>query len=150
MLPKNRIFSRWWGPVIGLAAGFFGALRGTEFARNKSLHEQMFIVALGTCFGFLAGCLVLLLDPPLKKSEAVDEPVFTVGSTLIGRIMAILGLILFFIPPLGFAVSLGALVAGWRQGGWPRVVSWIGVGLSSALLLLLFIIIASVPHHTAR
>ena len=75
---------------------------------------------------------------------AVDGEPYVSGS-LIGRVLALLGLLFFILPPVGLAVSLGALALNWKVRGWPKKVAWTGIALST-LLLLLIVALDSTVH----
>ncbi len=63
--------------------------------------------------------------------------------SFVAKFLAIASVILFWAPLLGIVVGFIALVMNWRNEGWPRVVSWLGVGLSvlvTVLLLSMFIV----------
>ena len=131
---RNYTFSRWWGPVIG-------TLAGAGIVAQVETDIQTTDVIYGAIIGAVAGCFILLFDAPKKESPtsnglASDET--KNKGAVVGRILSILGLILFFLPPIGIAVSIVALVMNWRVKGWPKVVAWIGVSISSLLLLLMF------------
>jgi hypothetical protein len=58
--------------------------------------------------------------------------------SVIGQVLAILCIILFCIPLLGFGVGVGAILTNLRTRGWPRILAWVGSGLSLAVTVLSF------------
>jgi hypothetical protein len=88
--------------------------------------------------GGFGGVLVWLLDHPMP--EPPSSGVSAVGlygvesavesSSLIGRVLALLGVLLFVLPIVGLGVSLAAYCANRRTSGWTRSASRAALALS--------------------
>jgi hypothetical protein len=136
---KNVSFPRWAAPLVGAGLGVFLGLR--------ALHRegQPFDVkppAIGAAIGLFAGGIIFLLDRPASRPETQEgpagDPVADVpkrkssDSTLVGRFLALLSILISWAPFVNLAVALIALLVNARVAGWPRIVSFLGLVLSIA------------------
>ena len=141
---KNREFPRWSGPLIGMLAGGYCGLR--QF-RQGGLPIGITVLG-GAMIGGLAGCLVFLVDSkrPVEASEGLPEHLVDTSrrpSGLVGRVLALLGLLLCWTPFLGLVLNLIGILVNRRTDDWALVVSKIGFvfGAIVALVTLIGIVL---------
>jgi hypothetical protein len=140
---KGRFYSRWLAPWIG---AFFCTLIGFKETANDPNPWPW--IGMLTIFGFVCGCFICLLDPKQsgkQKGGSPEDPDQEAESTqanrgsLVGRSLAVLTLIVFYIPFLSLVMGIVAICLNWRCGGWPRIVSVLGAAMAlcvSALVLI--------------
>jgi hypothetical protein len=121
---------------VGLLAGLFIGVSYTPPWFEDAEGTYLFWWAVA---GLAGGCLMILIDPPAKKTAGAEAQAAPAkpgdASPLMGRLFAALSLPLVVVPPLGLAVSVSALIASRRERGWHRVLAKITFGLSLALCL---------------
>ena len=131
---KNKLFPRWYGPLIGVAVGGYVGMKNIIGA-NAGL--PWYVVALGgMLIGGLAGCLVFLLDPPPKTEEPLDLPEHLSSlsqqpSSLVGRVLALLGVLLCWFPILGLVLNAIGYSVNWKVDDWAIWASRIGLAVSA-------------------
>ena len=111
MLPKrfmNRQLTRWSGPIAGLLAGAYVGL-GNPLASGGP--PTWVTVVGGGVIGVVAGCLVMVLDPsqPTRKPESLEDgssPSRKRDSTVVGRVLAVFGLLVCWLPLFGLAFNV--------------------------------------------
>lgn len=97
----------------------------------KSGHNAeipLIYVALGgMAIGSVAGCSILLLDPASDPTSGQrlegDAKAAVNQSGIVGRFLAISGLLLCWTPFLGVVLNLIGLAVNWRSSDWARSVS---------------------------
>jgi hypothetical protein len=129
---KNREFPRWSGPLIGILAGGYCGL--SQF-RPGGLPIWITVLG-GAIIGGLAGCLIFLLDPgrPVEASEGLPEHLVNTScrpSGLVGRVLALLGLLLCWTPFLGLVLNLIGILVNRKTDDWSLVVSKVGLVFSA-------------------
>lgn len=116
MLPKrfmNHQWTRWSGPIAGLLAGSYVGL-GNPLAPGGP--PTWITVVGGGVIGVVAGCLVMVLDPslPTRKPVSLEDGSSLSkkrNSTVVGRVLAVFGLLVCWLPFFGLAFNLiGVLV----------------------------------------
>ena len=144
MLPKrfmNRQLTRWLGPIAGLLAGAYVGL-GNPLAPGGP--PTWVTVVGGGLIGVVAGCLVMVLDPslPISKPEAMEcgsSPSIKRNSTVVGRVLAVFGLLVCWLPFFGLAFNLiGVLVNRGTTDGAAAVskTSLVIAGIVSLMLAI--------------
>ncbi len=129
---KNREFPRWSGPLIGMLAGGYCGL--SQF-RPGGLPIWITVLG-GATIGGLAGCLVFLLDSkrPTDASERLSEHLVNTShrpSGLVGRVLALLGLLLCWTPFLGLVLNLIGILVNLKTDDWAVLVSKVGLVFSA-------------------
>jgi hypothetical protein len=134
---KNVTFPRWTAPLVGAGLGALLALRAARRERQPMAWDWLIG---GATLGLVAGGLIWLLDRPAPRrkgavaetSEAVEQPPSASAEqgSLVGRVLALLSILLFCAPFLGFVLGVAAILINSRDGGWSRTVGWIATGLS--------------------
>jgi hypothetical protein len=147
----SLIFPRWSAPFVGLAVGgYVGASSG--WYQNQFPSWELIVG--GVSLGFCAGCLIWMLDPPPgPKTDCRAEMVWVrQGSqeamqapeqSLIGRILALLAILVWWAPGIGTGMGMAAVITNLKSGGWPSALGWIATAFSvvlpiAILLLALF------------
>lgn len=144
MLPKrfmNRQLTRWLGPIAGLLAGAYVGL-GNPLAPGGP--PTWVTVVGGGLIGVVAGCLVMVLDPslPISKPESMESgssPSIKRNSTVVGRVLAVFGLLVCWLPFFGLAFNLiGVLVNRGTTDGAAAVskTSLVIAGIVSLMLAI--------------
>jgi hypothetical protein len=134
---ENPSFSRCWAYPVG--AGI-GALLGLQAGASIE-----FIIG-GAILGLLAGGLIFLLDPRKgnfsgeKEDADEEEPARRANGTLMSRLFATLAVGLFWMPILGLALGVGAVLMNFKTRGWPRVLGWIGAILGAVVTGFFFML----------
>jgi hypothetical protein len=62
--------------------------------------------------------------------------------SFINKFVAILSLLLFWIPIVGVGLGLLAIALNWKTTGWTKTVSFVGAGLAALVLTVLFVLMA--------
>lgn len=157
---KNRSFPRWSALLIGPAVG---AALGWRVARGGQLPLEM-CIAGGMGIGFLAGLIVLLLEPgqPASASQKTPDPFDAadrflrrqptseqcpappdIDQTLVGRFLAVLSIVLVWAPLVNLGLAIAAFIANRRTHGWARRISVaalvLALGITIVLVVALFI-----------
>ncbi len=137
---KNQRFSRWSGPLIGLSVG---AYCGVQNPFVPGALPVWVTVAGGALIGGFAGVLVMFLDPlspRLTTEEQIDQPAgrCKATSSLVGRVVSLFGLLLCWIPFLGFSLNLIGVLVNRSADDWAIVISKIGlaIGLTVSIIML--------------
>jgi len=107
------------------------------------------VLACGA-LGFVAGWVVLLLDPQAPhprtpgSSPSAAEGIATgvPTGTLLQRFFASLSIGLFWLPVVGLVLGAIAVIANWRLPAWPRTVSRIGAGLGAVATGICLLLLA--------
>lgn len=141
---NNMTFPRWSGPFVGMIAGVIAGLEGGVDADIPMAA----CVLGGAVIGGIAGCLIFLIDP--KQPEAVsddllshfDARVVARPSGVVGRFLAIAGILLCWTPLLGLVLNLIGLAVNWKSEDWARKISIAGVVVGGAVALLMAIVLA--------
>jgi hypothetical protein len=121
-----------------------GALCGLRAGRNAQIPMVFFILG-GTLIGGLAGLLILLIEPkPLDEAAEGLPPHFTSRrfeepSGVIGRFLAVAGILLCWTPFLGLILNLIGLTVNWKSDDWARSVSKIGLVVGGLVAILMVI-----------
>lgn len=76
------------------------------------------------------------------SAEAL-EPYLVARVPLICQFLAVASVLLFFFPIVGLAMGVIAVLANLKTAGWPKIVSWIGGGLSVIASIGYVIILAN-------
>ncbi len=100
----------------------------------------------GAVFGGLAGCLLLFLDPKRATVAIEGSPGHQANknsqpSSFTGRLLALCGLLFCVVVPIGFGLSLAAVIVNRKTDDSALVVSKIGLALNILLCLALFIVL---------
>jgi hypothetical protein len=138
MIPflRNRNYSRWSAPLVGLFVGLWIAIR--QWSSEEDPDFSFALIAGG--LGLAAGLIVLVADGSGEKRSS--QPAGSSGdipeSRTIERAMAIIALVMVIFPMVGLIISLIALAANFRHPGWPRVVSALSVLISVGIHVILF------------
>ena len=135
----NRNFPRWAGPALGIVAGFGCGL--AAYSQNKLFG--VWLIMYGPVLGFIAGCLMLLLDRPMSQVHAGK------GSSVVQRVLAVSALLLFFHPILGLILGVVALILNRNAADWARPVSSLALALTvltHIVFLIWFVWQAAGPH----
>ncbi len=121
-------YSRWQAPLVGILVGVgvtcFNAIFGEW--RNLGFWTPVFASA---GLGLVGGVLALLADP--SPSEIPDD--FSVRPTFSANVLALLGLLAFFMPFIGLALSALAISANRRIRGWAWYLAWLAFLLSCGM-----------------
>lgn len=122
------------------------------FIDDKTLKLGLPAIGIIIAIGVAVGLLAHVLDPkvPTPKPENLLTPsIFDdvgdwppASGTLISRLLAILSLTLFIFGPVGLVLGLMALWGNRRNRGWPLVVNWLGIVLSSLMTALMWVAVA--------
>jgi hypothetical protein len=115
-----------------------GAYYGARGARDQVAGEWWQWILGGAVVGGFGGVLVWLVDHPMPEPPIGDataggfSPAEGAGesSSLIGRALALLGVLLFVLPIVGLGVCLAAYYANRRTSGWTRSASRAALALS--------------------
>ena len=129
--------------MIGVIVGALFGIRGAAEAQLPLVH----CVVGGMLVGGVAGFLVLVLDPapPSEAPVALPEPLATwhapasTSSGLVGRFLAVAGLLLCWAPGIGLVLNLIALSVNWKATDWAHTLSKVNV----AVTLLVGIVLAT-------
>ena len=105
---NNRQFPAWCGPLVGILAGVYVAMKKMVLG-NAGLPGYQMILG-GMVIGGLAGCSVFLLDPRgrAEPSSLFAEhlvPTTRRPSRLVGRALASFGVLLSWFPLLGLVLN---------------------------------------------
>ena len=131
---KNKRFPRWYGPLIGVAAGGYVGMKNIIGA-NAGVPWYLMVLG-GMLIGGLAGCLVFLLDPPPKTEEPLDLPEHLSSlsqqpSSLVGRVLALFGVLLCWFPFLGLVLNAIGYSVNRKVDDWAIWASRIGLAVSA-------------------
>jgi len=127
MFFKNRVYSRWLGPVVGVCAGLEYTF---DHAISGKPHEFVLNLCLSTSVGFAAGLLIMLVDPPAAAKYGHARK--RARPTLPGNVLCALSFLFFFMPVFNVVLAALALACNWKVGGWPRRLSCLGLALAVA------------------
>jgi hypothetical protein len=152
----NPALPRWSGPFVGAVLGTLLALQGASGieARIREGDDVLERLIGGAGLGFLAGIVIWLLDPPPRPGPFIwtresgivqTESDATAAGSLVGRVLALVSILLFCLPPLGLGLGIAAVVMNRRVVGWPRTVSWIAMSLSVILSIAFVIVLVLAP-----
>lgn len=129
-------FPRWSGPFVGMVAGVICALRA---GWNGPIPMAALLIG-GMAIGGLAGSVILLLDP--KAPEAVPDlpdqfqrPVTERPSGVVGRFLAIAGVLLCWTPFLGLVLNGVGWLVNRRSSDWALTASMAGTWIGAAITL---------------
>lgn len=93
------------------------------------------------------------VDLPLGRLGGLSadalEPHLSNDASFVFKLCAVLGAALFFTPVAGLALSLVGLVGSLRSGGWPKIVSIVGVVLgavATAYFLYMTYVVFTLPQ----
>jgi len=136
VFPKNRIYSRWWGPVVGAMVGIE---YGLDHANTKQPGEFLPVLLCSVGLGVVAGTLILFLDPPLQKQVdiIVERSKNASSPSLAGNILCALSLIFFFMPYFNVTLAGLALACNWKVGGWPKFLSLLALQIGIVVTYLI-------------
>jgi len=135
---QNYTFKRGWAPLIGALAGAYLTYEASADHPEWKL-DPLWSILYGALGGLLCGCLIFLIDPPTAAGAGGDTTQPILRASVLARLTAIMGLVFFFLPPLGIALALVAVIANRKTKGWPRIVAWIGFVLSTLVVLFLLL-----------
>lgn len=141
---NNMTFPRWSGPFVGMIVGVIVGLKGDVDADLPMAARFLG----GAVIGGIAGCLIFLIDP--KQQEAAsddllshfDARVVTRPSGVVGRVLAIAGILLCWTPFLGLVLNLIGLAVNWKSEDWARKVSIAGVVVGGIVAIVMAIALA--------
>jgi hypothetical protein len=137
---KGKTLSRWVAPWLG--ALVFGLV---SYSAAKDEPNPWNWVLAGVGLGFVCGGFVFLLDPRQSQNRHSATPMDpeqvtqSIRGSVVGRSLAVLTLIVFYIPFLSLVMGIVAICMNWRCGGWPRSVSMIGTVLALWISVLVLI-----------
>lgn len=155
---QNRSFPRWSALIIGPA---IGAYVGLHQAVVGGIPFWVFIAG-SSGIGFLAGLVIFLLEPGRQVStlqKAPDpfdvadrflrgQPIDTerlappdANKTLVGRLLAILSLVLVCCVGLNVCLAAVAVIVNWQTRGWPRGISVVSLVLALGITILFVIVL---------
>jgi len=106
------------GAVDGLFLGF-------RVARREEFVMLIPTLIGGAVIGAMAGGLVFLLDTP-KNSGSINSSTNSNPSSVVGRFLAVTGLLLFWAPIIGLVVSVIGWIANFKTTDWAKICSIIG------------------------
>jgi hypothetical protein len=102
----------------------------------------------GLVIGGVAGCVALLIDPKQPETTSNDllshfdaRPVAR-RSDLVGRFLAIAGILLCWTPFLGLVLNLIGLIVNWRTEDWARKTSMAGSVIGGVIAVGMAILMA--------
>ena len=143
----NRQFSRWLGPLFGSIVGAYCGF-GHPFVPGE-LPLWITVVG-GASIGCVAGTLVMFLDPSLPdttpnalaersgknlvKCRGTGTP-----SGVVGRALTLFGLLLSWIPFLGFVLNLIGFQVNRETDDWAIVGSKFGLVIGTTVSVLMVI-----------
>ena len=140
---QNFSFPKWSGPVVGAVVGILVALQSVRLQVDVPI---LYLLAGGAILGALAGCFMLLLDPPEPDSESMHDVGFKSPgrhkSSRTGTVLAVLCIVTSWVPVIGFFVGVAAVYVNFRATNWTRLTSIIGFGVSVIMLVPVVIIVA--------
>ena len=121
-------FPRWSAPIVGAA---LGALLSPSVL-DVNDESSWWLWLMGPAIGVACGLLILLFEPPttLSNGGQLSPTDSCAESSLAGRLLALLSLLLFWFPFIGWGLCLMAIIANRNDSGWPWVVSWITLSLA--------------------
>lgn len=137
MFNRNLRIPRWLGPVIGALVGAYFA--GSSTGRDGRVIS-IEILILGALLGAAAGTILWLVD---RKGES-EHPEPAEKGTPLSRAIAVIQILVFWLPILGACFSLFGLVCNWNVIGWPKTLCWVGTVLS-LLICIPFIFLLIYP-----
>jgi MFS family permease len=136
---ENSSFPRWSAPIIGPIVG--GAI-AIWVALEQGLMSWLGALALGAALGLAAGLLIWLNDAPRANAPRPIDPARfdPEASPELGRyelhflwIVAVLSVLLFWVPLIGLVMGIIAFAVNYRYQGGPKIVSSVGLMLSLLL-----------------
>ena len=138
---KKRKFRRCLGPMVGLLAGAFCGLQN-PFAPGAL--PVWITVAGGTLIGGIAGVLVMVLDPlapSVTTDDLSDHDVkrIQMPSSLVGRVLSLVGLLLSWIPFLGLVLNLIGVLVNRGTDDWAIIFSKISLALGLIISVIMLI-----------
>ncbi len=157
MSGDNRSFPRWAAPFVGSVVGAFFSLKAAGREVRGDTPWQ-WILAGGTILGFVAGGIIWILDSPatagnidaeelsaadLDSEESVSPEL--VPSSLVGRFLALLCVLLCILPWVGLMVSVPAVVVNYRTRDWTRSVSRICMAIALIVTIPLTVMLIIMP-----
>lgn len=130
---KDKSFPRWCAPLFGTFAGIFC---GGKAGVNSPIPIAYWLFG-GAIIGALAGCVVFLLDPapPEEIPDGIPEHLFRKRrqvenpSAVIGRFLAITGILLCWIPVMGLIVNVAGWILNRKTGDWAKPCSIVGASI---------------------
>ena len=122
---------------------FLGAIiAGSRTGQNVQVPFVLQVV-VGLAIGAIAGSLILLVHPKVQpkqpKSTSVDlfaqfsDHAVASQSSVLGRVLAILGILLCWTPTVGLLLNVIAWAVNGKSEDWTRVVSMVGLAISVVL-----------------
>ena len=144
---ESLTFPRWSAPIVG--AGAVGAIGFASNGGHPDPFSSWEMIAGGAALGFLAGCLIWALEPsPSSEANCSSEMIWlpdghhlatqaSVDQSLLGRVAAVLAILVCWAPIIGTAMGLAAVLANQKSSGWPRKLGWIATGVSLGWVLLI-------------
>jgi hypothetical protein len=116
---------RWLAPLVGAV---LGALAGLRAARRNGDLSWLY-VAGGAGIGALAGMVVWLLDVP---NPALARP-----ASGLGQALAVLAVVVCWIPVLGVLLSAPAFLVNRKAVGWAAKLSRLAFGIAVVLTVVI-------------
>ena len=161
-------YPRWAAPFLGALAGALCSLPipliiPFIFVEPTGDHAQSlggWEYALGAGIGLLAGLVILVADPPFKRSKkralilneqppaehlpnfdpwagaTLARPKPQTESSLLARMFVLIALLLSVMPLIGLGFAVLAFLANRTERIWPRVVSIIALIVSTIFTLI--------------
>jgi peptidoglycan/LPS O-acetylase OafA/YrhL len=142
---RNANFPRWAAPFVGTVVGAYFAAKSAVDADGVDWKW----IPAGAALGLIAGMLVFVVDRPPKVSDSESSPPGAIArlrppefqsteSFVVGRILAMLSVLLIWAPWIGFATAMAAVWVN-RRMGWSRTIS-----VAAAAIGFVYTVVATV------
>jgi len=139
----NKSYPAWAAVFLIPALFTYVTIR---FAVQGKPVEKAWIIG-GLAATVTLGAIIWLLDSPRRnKTETTEvdhwtEVIEEEGGELVPRFLTFISLLLFFIPIIGLALSVSAVIANWKRPGWSQRLSRLSLILSTLATLAIAILL---------
>ncbi len=141
---KHLRIPRWCAPFTGVLVGGYCGLR----AGLKAQIPLVWFVSGGAVIGGVAGLLIVLLEPRVSGGDDPNLPAHLQRiplenpSGVVGRFLALAGLLLCWFPILGFVLNLAGYLVNRKTGDWAKRASLVGLVLGAIISIVFAILLA--------